>query len=124
MFDDVYSVSDFIVGLVADVMVDPSGLVHTMFTVTGTSTAGLNSTVQVRVGEDPDMMGLDVSETSLIIGWGTVCTDQRYVQSRVDNNYACVDIIVATCCIQLTIKLSACLAQDARRVTQGDIAMF
>ena len=35
------------------VVLNPAGPVHTMFTVTGTSTAGLNSTVQVRVTLDP-----------------------------------------------------------------------
>ena len=35
------------------VVLNPAGPVHTMFTVTGTSTAGLNSTVQVRVTVDP-----------------------------------------------------------------------
>ena len=35
------------------VVLNPAGPVHTVFTVTGTSTAGLNSTVQVRVTLDP-----------------------------------------------------------------------
>ena len=35
------------------VVMNPAGLVNTAFTVTGTSTAGLNSTVQVRVTSDP-----------------------------------------------------------------------
>ena len=56
------------IGGAADVSVDPSGPVHMVLIFTGTSTPGLNSTVQVRVGEDPDRMGLDVSETSLTIG--------------------------------------------------------
>ena len=36
-------------------VMNPAGLVNTVFTVTGTSTAGLNSrvTVQVRVTSDP-----------------------------------------------------------------------
>ena len=33
--------------------ITPSGPVHTVLTVTGTSTAGLNTTVQVRVTSDP-----------------------------------------------------------------------
>ena len=32
---------------------NPTGVVNTVFTVTGTSTAGLNSTAQVRVTSDP-----------------------------------------------------------------------
>ena len=59
------------IGGAADVRVEPSGPVHVVMIFIGTSTAGLNSTVQVRVGDDPDRMGLDVSETSLTIGWGT-----------------------------------------------------
>ena len=62
------------IGGAADVSVEPSGPVHTVVIITGTSTAGFNSTVQVRVGEDPVRTGLDVSETSLTIGWGTNVT--------------------------------------------------
>ena len=41
------------------VVINPAGPVHTVFTVTGISTAGLNSTVQVRVTADPiGRMGL------------------------------------------------------------------
>ena len=32
---------------------NPAGVVNTVYTVTGTSTAGLNSTEQVRVTSDP-----------------------------------------------------------------------
>ena len=35
------------------VAINPAGPAHTVFTVTGTSTTGLNSTVQVRVTLDP-----------------------------------------------------------------------
>ena len=56
------------IGGAADVSVEPSGPVHTVVIFTGTSTAGLNSTIHVRVGEDPDRMGLSVLETSLILG--------------------------------------------------------
>ena len=35
------------------VVINPAGPVHTVFTVTGRSTAGLKSTVQVRVTVDP-----------------------------------------------------------------------
>ena len=35
------------------VVVNPCGVVNAVFTVTGTSTAGLNSTAQVRVTLDP-----------------------------------------------------------------------
>ena len=42
------------------VVINPAGPVHTVFTVTGTSTAGLNSTVHVRVtlGNTKGCMGL------------------------------------------------------------------
>ena len=50
----------------------PSGTFHLVVTVTGISTAGLNSTVQVRLGEDPANMvpigGVTVTE----VGAGTV----------------------------------------------------
>ena len=36
-----------------EVTVVKAGPVHTVFTATGTSTAGVNSTVQVRLGEEP-----------------------------------------------------------------------
>ena len=80
VLDDVYSVRDFIAGLVADVIAGP---VHTVFTGTGTFTAVLNSTVQVRVGEDPDRMGLGVLDIRLTTGWGTMCTIIR------NNDYTC-----------------------------------
>ena len=60
--------SDFITGGVPDESVDPSGPVHTVLIANGTFTAGLNSTAQIRVGEEPERMGLGVSETSLTIG--------------------------------------------------------
>ena len=56
------------IGGAADVSVELSGPVHTVAIFTGTSTAGLNSIVQVRVGEDEDRMGLGVLETSLTLG--------------------------------------------------------
>ena len=59
-------------GGVSDVSVEPSGLVHTMLIFIEASTAGLSSTMQVRMGEDPDSMGSGVSETSLTIGSGTM----------------------------------------------------
>ena len=82
--DEVYSVRVFIVGLVADVMVVPSGPVHTIFTGTGTFNTGLNSTMQVRVGEDPDKMGLGASEIMLTLGWGTV-HDEQYITTHEHN---------------------------------------
>ena len=42
-----------ITGCVVLAIVNPSDGVNTVFTVTGTSTAGLNSTVQIRVTLDP-----------------------------------------------------------------------
>ena len=48
----------------------PSGPVHTVFTVTGTSTDGLNSTVQARVTELPAVM-TDGLLMMLTVGAGT-----------------------------------------------------
>ena len=62
VFDDVYSVNDIISGLVEDKIAVPSGPFHAMFTVTGTLTVEFISIVQVKVGEDPDRMGLGESE--------------------------------------------------------------
>ena len=53
---------DFFSGLVADVRIVPSGPVHTVLIVTGTSTAGFNSAVQVRVNEDLDKIGVSLGE--------------------------------------------------------------
>ena len=58
--------------VVVDPIAVPSGPVHTTMTFTGTSTAELNSMVQVRVGEDPDRMGLGVSETIFTTLSGTI----------------------------------------------------
>ena len=49
-----------------------SGEVHSVVTFTGTSTAGLNSTVQVRLGEDPAIMVLIGGGTITEVGAGTV----------------------------------------------------
>ena len=53
--------------------VTPVGPVHTMFTVTGTSTAGLNSTVQVRVMLEP-MTFVVLLDEILIDGAGTIAS--------------------------------------------------
>ena len=42
-----------ITGCVVLAIVNPSGVVNAVFAVTGTSTAGLNSTTQVRVTLEP-----------------------------------------------------------------------
>ena len=42
-----------ITGCAVLVVMNPAGVVNAVFTVTVTSTAGLNSTVQVRVTADP-----------------------------------------------------------------------
>ena len=54
-------------------IVNPVGLVNTVLTVTGTSTAGLNSTAQVRVTSNPKGgMGLGMLLDSAIeVGAGT-----------------------------------------------------
>ena len=57
---------------VVDPIAVPSGSVHTTLIFTGTSTAEFNSTVQVRVGEDPDRMGLGVSEITFTTLLGTI----------------------------------------------------
>ena len=63
VFTDEYSVKAFISGLVTDIITaDSFGPFHVMFTDNGTLTAEPNSTVQVRVGEDPDSMGMGKSE--------------------------------------------------------------
>ena len=67
----VYLVRLSIIMLVG-VTVVKAGPVHTVFTVTGTSTAGLNSTVQVRLGEDPAIIVSTGGETSTVVGAGTV----------------------------------------------------
>ena len=51
-------------------LVNLSGPVHIMFTVIGTPATGINSTVQVRVTEDPTMTEPLVAVTNL--GAGTV----------------------------------------------------
>ena len=58
--------------VVVDPVAVPSGPVHTTLTFTGTSTTELNSMVQVRVGEDPDRMGLGISETIFTTLSGTI----------------------------------------------------
>ena len=50
----------------------PRGPVHTVFTVTETSTVELNSTVQVRVTVDPIVTGFVGTVVILILGTGTV----------------------------------------------------
>ena len=51
------------------VYINPAGPVHTEVTVTGTSTAGLNSTVQVRVTAVPTAM---VPLVMVTVGDGTM----------------------------------------------------
>lgn len=57
----------------ADDKVKLSGPVHTAVVLTGTSTVGSSSTLQVSSGDEPDKTGLGVSDTSLRIGSGTAC---------------------------------------------------
>ena len=74
VLDDVYSVKDFIsdVNVVDDPIAALFGPFHTVFTDNGTLTDEPNSTVQVKVGEDPDRMGLGESEWRLKVGSGTI----------------------------------------------------
>ena len=51
--DDVYSVNDFILGLVGDATTVPSGPFHAIVMDSGTFTTELISTVQVKVGGYP-----------------------------------------------------------------------
>ena len=67
----VYLVRLFITAVVGE-SVTPSGPLHTVFTVTGTSTVGLNTTVQVRVTVDPiGRMGLEMLLVTIMVG-GTI----------------------------------------------------
>ena len=68
-----------ITGCAVLVVMDPSGLVNTVFTVTGASTAGLNSTVQVRVTVDPKGgIGLGMLLDSITeVGAGTANHDRN-----------------------------------------------
>ena len=63
-----------ITGCAVVVVINPAGPVHTVFTVTGTSTDGLNSTVQVRVTELPAVMTPDGLLVMLTVGVGTTET--------------------------------------------------
>ena len=66
------------------VVLNPAGPVHTVFTVTGTSTAGLNSmcTVQFRVTSDPTgctgLGGTVLLDNVTEVGAGTVVWDKNY----------------------------------------------
>ena len=62
VYDDEYRVKEIISGLVVDTIIVPSGPVHSMLTARGILTIDFISTVQVKVGEDPDSMGLGESE--------------------------------------------------------------
>ena len=66
-----YLVRLSIIKLVVVTVVE-AGPLHTVSTVTGTSTDGLNSTVQVRLGEDPAIIVLDEGMTVTDVGAGTV----------------------------------------------------
>ena len=64
------------------VVINPFGPVHTVFRVTGTSTAGLNSTVQVKVTADPTgRTGLAVSLVTVTdVGDGTNQKKKHYLK--------------------------------------------
>ena len=53
------------------VVINPSGPLHSVITVTGTFTSGLSSTVQVRVMEDPTI-GTTGGVTVTLVGAGTI----------------------------------------------------
>ena len=72
------------------IVIDSSGLVHSVFTVTGTSTAGPNSTVQVRVtlGYSKDSIGLTGSLIMVTeFGGGTKVNRKPIQMSKLDNYY-------------------------------------
>ena len=56
-------------GCVVLVVVNPASPVHTVFTVTGTSTNGLNIIMQIRLWEDPAKFNVGFKVT--VIGAGT-----------------------------------------------------
>ena len=62
VYDDEYRVKEIISGLVAGTIVVPSGPDNSMLTFTGIFTADCISTVQVKVGDDPEDMGLEELE--------------------------------------------------------------
>ena len=62
VYDDEYRVKEIISGLVAGTIVVPSGPDNSMLTFTGIFTADCISTVQVKVGDDPEGMGLEELE--------------------------------------------------------------
>ena len=62
VYDDEYRVKEIISGLVDGAITVPSGPVNSVLTANGTFTFDFNSTVQVKVREDPDSMGLGESE--------------------------------------------------------------
>ena len=70
-----------ITGCAVLVRMNPSSVVNTVLTVTGTSTAGLNSTAQVRVTSDPKGgMGLGMLLDSVTeVGAGTALQDNEEV---------------------------------------------
>ena len=68
-----------ITGCAVLVDMNPSGPVNTVLTVTGISTAGLNSTAQVRVTSDPKGgMGLGMLLDSVTVGAGTAKLWQKW----------------------------------------------
>ena len=65
-----------ITGCAVVVLINPSGPVHTVFTVTETFTAELNTTVQVRVTVDPTAIVLLLMVT---VGVGTILYIEEYM---------------------------------------------
>ena len=65
-----YLVRLSIIKLVVVTVVE-AGPLHTVSTVTGTSTDGLNSTVQVRLGEDPAIVVPSGGVAVTVVGPGT-----------------------------------------------------
>ena len=63
-----------VTGCAVLLIINPTGPVHSVVTVTGTSTNGLSSTVQIRVMEDPTI-GTTEGVTVTLVGAGTKTLD-------------------------------------------------
>ena len=104
---DMYSVKDSSIVTRFEAVTDfVDGPVHTVFTVTGTSTAGLNSTVQVRVTLDPDKMGLDELKVRLTLDWRALDLVNIIIQPPTmlqNTHYICIHIVLCRSSINIII---------------------
>ena len=110
----VYVVMLPITGCAVTVVINPAGPVHTVFTVTGTSTAGSNSTVQVRVTLDPTAMVLLLMVT---VGVGTRGEyDNIHSQSRAERLSLTLNIhsLIVSVCYIPSYCCSTCISPSMR----------